>query len=176
MAVRSSRLGTPGFLEEVESAIWDINPNLPRLQARPMEELMAGSMARVSFTMVLLGIAGAAALILGLVGVYGVISYTVSQRSRELGMRMALGAEGGQVLAMVVRQGAVLAFSGVIFGLGIAFGMTRLMSAVLIGVSPVDPLTYAGVSAGLLVTALLASVLPARRAAKVDPVVALRAE
>ena len=176
LAVRSNRLGTPGFMDEVQEAIWDINPNLPLLQARPMEELMANSMARVSFTMTLLGIAGAAALILGLVGVYGVISYAVSQRSRELGMRMALGAESGQVLAMVVRQGAVLAGAGVIVGLGIAFGVTRLMSAVLIGVNPVDPLTYAGVAGGLLATAVLASFLPARRAAKVDPVVALRAE
>ena len=176
MAIRSSRLGTPGFMDEVQTAIWDINPNLPLLQARSMEELMAGSMARVSFTLILLGIAGAAALILGLVGVYGVISYAVSQRSRELGMRMALGAESGQVLAMVVRQGAALAASGVVIGLGVALGVTRLMAAILIGVSPADPLTYAGVAGGLLITALLASFLPARRAARVDPVVALRAE
>jgi predicted permease len=176
IAVRSSRVGTPGYLDEVQAAIWDVNPNLPILQARPLEELMADSMARVSFTMILLGIAGAVALVLGLVGVYGVISYGVSQRSRELGMRMALGAESGQVLAMVVRQGAVLAGIGVVVGLGLAFGATRLMSAILVGVSPFDPTTFASVAGGLLFVALLASYLPARRAARVDPIVALRTE
>jgi ABC-type antimicrobial peptide transport system permease subunit len=141
-----------------------------------MSEYVAASTARTSFTMILLGIAGAVALILGMVGVYGVISYAVSQRSQELGMRMALGAESGQVLAMVVRQGAALAGVGVILGLVLAFGLTRLMSAVLVDVSPADPITYGGVAIGLLFTALLASFLPARRAARVDPVVALRAE
>jgi putative ABC transport system permease protein len=133
-------------------------------------------MARTSFTMVLLGIAGGVALILGLVGVYGVISYAVSQRSRELGMRMALGAEAGRVMLMVVRQGVVLAGAGVIIGMGLAFGLTRLMSAVLVGVSPADPATFASVAGGLLLVAVLASYLPARRAARVDPIVALRAE
>jgi predicted permease len=176
IAVRSNRLGTPGFLEEVQAAIWDVNPNLPILQARPLEDLMADSMARVSFTVILLGIAGGIALILGLVGVYGVISYGVSQRSRELGMRMALGAEAGQVLAMVVRQGLALAGVGVVLGLALAFGVTRLMSAILVGVGPADPLTFGSVAGGLLVVALLASYLPARRAARVDPLVALRTE
>jgi putative ABC transport system permease protein len=143
---------------------------------RPLTTLMARSMARTSFTMVLLGLAGGVALILGLVGVYGVISYAVSQRSRELGMRMALGAEAGRVMFMVVRQGAVLAGVGVTVGLGLAFGLTRLMSAVLVGVSPADPATFAFVAGGLLLVAVLASYLPARRAARVDPVVALRAE
>jgi predicted permease len=176
LAIRSSRVGTPGFMDEVQAAVWDINPNLPILEASPMSEYVAASTARTSFTMILLGIAGAVALILGLVGVYGVISYAVSQRSQELGMRMALGAESGQVLAMVVRQGAALAGVGVILGLVLAFGLTRLMSAVLVDVSPADPITYGGVAIGLLFTALLASFLPARRAARVDPVVALRAE
>jgi ABC-type antimicrobial peptide transport system permease subunit len=133
-------------------------------------------MAGTSFTMFLLGIAGIMALILGLVGVYGVISYSVAQRSRELGMRMALGAESGRVLLMVVRQGVTLAGLGIGVGLALAFGATRLMSAILFGVEPVDPATFGSVALGLLVVAVLASYLPARRAAKVDPVTALRTE
>ncbi|MGW8267306.1 MAG: ABC transporter permease, partial [Longimicrobiales bacterium] len=176
LAIRSDRLGTPGFMEEVEVAIWEVNPNLPLVSALPLADLMESSMARVSFPMVLLGIAGVVALILGLVGVYGVISYTVSQRSRELGMRMALGAEAGRVMLMVVRQGAALALAGILVGLALAFGVTRLMAAVLFDVSPVDPGTYGAVAGGLLTVALLASYLPARRAARVDPIVALRSE
>ncbi len=126
--------------------------------------------------MILLVIAGAVALILGLVGVYGVISYAVSQRSRELGIRIALGTERGRVLAMVVGQGAILAGTGVVLELALAFGLIRLMSGVLFGVSPMDPATYAVAAGGLLTVALLASYLPARRAARVDPVGALRAE
>jgi predicted permease len=176
LAVRSERVGTPGFRSALEEAIWEINPNLPILRAHTLPELMADSMAGLSFTMVLLGIAGGVALFLGLVGVYGVISYTVSQRTREMGMRMALGADGRQVLAMVVRQGAALAATGVILGVGLAFGLTRLMRAVLFGVDPVDPGTFGTVAVSLLAVALVASYLPARRAARVDPVVALRAE
>ncbi len=175
-ALRSSRLGTPGFIEDVQDAIWEVNPNLPVLQIRPLSDLMADSMARTSFTMVLLGIAGGAALILGLVGVYGVISYAVSQRSRELGMRMALGAHPGDLKGMVLRQGLVLAGIGVGIGLGLAAGLTRLMTALLIGVNPVDPMTYSLVAGGLLSVALIASYLPARRAARVDPMTALRVD
>lgn len=176
IAIRSDRVGTPGFLRELEQAIWDVSPNLPLRRVRTLPELMDASVARTSFTMVLLGIAGVVALILGLVGVYGVISYAVGQRTRELGMRMALGAGRSQVTAMVVRQGAALAAVGVILGLALALGVTRLMSALLFDVSPADPATFGTVAAGLVAVALLASYLPARRAARVDPVVALRAE
>jgi putative ABC transport system permease protein len=176
VAVRSDRVGTPGFMEEVQQAIWDVNPNLPVLHSAALSDLMADSMARTSFGMILLGIAGAVALVLGLVGVYGVISYAVSQRGRELGMRMALGAEAGRVMRMVVRQGAAMALVGIAIGLGLALGVTRLMSAVLFGVSPADPGTFASVAGGLLLVALLASYLPARRAARVDPAEALRME
>lgn len=174
IAIRSTRVNTPGFLEDVQSAIWEVSPNLPLMGVQPLTELMAASMARTSFTLILLGIAGAAALLLGLVGVYGVISYAVSQRGRELGMRMALGARPGQVQRMVLGQGLVLAGAGVGVGLVMAFGLTRLMSALLFGVSPADPATFGTVAAGLLGVALLASYLPARRAAKVDPMAALR--
>jgi ABC-type antimicrobial peptide transport system permease subunit len=167
-------VGTPGFLDDIQAAIWEVGPNLPLMGVRPLGEMMAASMGRTSFAMVLLGIAGLVALILGLVGVYGVISYAVSQRARELGMRMALGAQASQVQGMVLRQGFVLAGAGVALGLGMAFGLTRLMSALLFDVSAVDPLTYASVAGGLLAVALMASYLPARRAAKVDPMTALR--
>jgi putative ABC transport system permease protein len=174
IAVRSTRVGTPGFLDDVQEAIWEVSPNLPLMGVRTLPELMAASMGRTSFAMVLLGVAGLVALILGLVGVYGVISYAVSQRQRELGMRMALGAQPGQVKGMVLKQGFVLAGIGVTLGLALAFGITRLMSSILVGVSPADPLTFISVSAGLLAVALLASYLPARRAANVDPMTALR--
>ncbi len=173
-AIRSNRLNTPGFLEEVQGAIWELGPNQPLMGVRTLTDMMAGSMARTSYTLLLLGIAAVVALILGLVGVYGVISYAVSQRSRELGMRMALGAQPGQVQRMVLRQGFALAGVGVALGLGLAFGLTRLMSTLLFGVSAVDPITFGAVAIGLLTVALLASYLPARRAAKVDPMTALR--
>jgi predicted permease len=176
LAIRSDRLGTPGFLDDVKEAVWSVSPSLPLVSARPLSELMKDSTARTSFTMLLLGIAAAMALVLGLVGVYGVISYAVSQRRRELGMRMALGARKGRVLGMVLRQGMTLATTGVLLGLALAFGLTRLMTAVLFGVDPVDPVTYVSVAAGLAVVATVASYLPARRAAGVDPVEALRAE
>jgi predicted permease len=175
-AIRSDRIGTAGFQDDVRAAIWEINPNLPVRGLQPLEDLMAGSIARTSFTMVLLGVAAGVALLLGIVGVYGVISYAVSQRSRELGLRMALGAQAGQVKGMVVRQGLILAGIGVTIGLGLAVGLTRLMSGLLFGVSPVDPLTFLAVAAGLTGVALVASYLPARRAASVDPMNTLRAE
>ncbi len=176
IAIRSNRMNTPGFLNDVQDAIWEVSPNLPLMGVRPVTELMAASMARTSFAMILLGIAGLVALLLGLVGVYGVISYAVSQRRGELGMRMALGAQAGQVKAMVIKQGIALAGVGVALGLVLAFALTRLMSALLFEVSAVDPLTYASVAIGLLSVALLASYLPARRAANVDPMTALRVE
>lgn len=133
-------------------------------------------MARTSFTLVMLGIAAVVAILLGSIGIYGVISYAVGQRTQELGLRMAIGAEAGTVVGMVLRHAALMAVAGVILGLGTAIGATHLMSSILHGVSPVDPLTYAVVAALLLCVTLLASYAPARRAARVDPMVALRAE
>jgi len=175
-AIRSARVGSPDFLTEVRDAIWGVNPNLPLAGVRTLDELLSRSMARTSFSLIMLGIAAAVALILGSIGIYGVISYIVSQRTRELGVRMALGAEAGAVRGMVLRQGLLLSGIGVVIGLGAAAGLTRLMEALLYGVDPVDPMTFGMVAASLTVVALMASYIPAHRASKVDPVVAIRFE
>ncbi|UCC73878.1 MAG: ABC transporter permease, partial [Gemmatimonadota bacterium] len=175
-AIRSDRIGTVGFLDEVRAAVWEINPNLPVRGLQSLEDLMGQSIARTSFTLALLGVAAGVALLLGVIGVYGVISYAVSQRSREMGLRMAMGAQAGQVKRMVVRQGLILAAVGVAIGLALALGLTRLMVGLLFGVSPVDPLTFLAVAAALIGVALVASYLPARRAAGLDPMDVLRAE
>ena len=141
-----------------------------------MQEVYDKSMARTSFTLVMLGIAGAMALVLGIIGIYGVISYAVSQRNREIGIRLALGAQQGEVLHMVLRQGANIAFVGVVIGIGVAAALTRLMQKLLFGVTAHDPVTFATVAVLLITIALLACYVPARRAMRVDPMVALRYE
>jgi ABC-type antimicrobial peptide transport system permease subunit len=133
-------------------------------------------MARTSFTLIMLGVAGSMALLLGVVGIYGVIAYSVSQRRREIGIRMALGAQQQALTNMFVCHGLWLTGIGVICGLSLAIVAMRLMSSLLFKVSPVDPLTYTTVSLGLVLTAFLASYLPSRRTSAVDPVEALRAE
>jgi predicted permease len=175
-AVRSARVGSPDFLAAVRDAIWEVNPNLPLAGVRGLNELLDRSMARTSFSLIMLGIAAAVALILGTIGIYGVISYIVSQRTRELGVRLALGANAGDVRKMVLKQGMILCSFGVLFGLGAAFGLTRLMEALLYGVDPVDPMTFGAVTVSLTLVALLASYVPAARAASIDPVEAIRYE
>ncbi len=175
-AVRSTRAGSASFLKEVQSAVWSVNPELPIANVRTMQEIYEKSMARTSFTLSILGIAAGMALLLGIVGIYGVISYSVSQRTREIGIRMALGAQQQQVPQMFLRHGLVLTSIGVACGLTAAFALMRLMSSLLFEVSPVDPATYISVSLGLVAAAMLASYLPARRATSIDPVDALRAE
>jgi ABC-type antimicrobial peptide transport system permease subunit len=133
-------------------------------------------MAPTSFTLVTLAIAGGMALGLGIVGIYGVIAYVVSQRTREIGIRMALGAQQNKILRMVVGQGARVALLGIAIGLVASFGLTRIMSSMLFGVSATDPLTFAAVLVLLLAAALAACWIPARRASRVDPMVALRHE
>jgi predicted permease len=174
--VRSERSGTEGFLNEVRQAVWSVNPSLPLASVRTMAEIYGQSLARTSFTMVMLGIAGAVALVLGIIGLYGVISYAVSQRRREIGIRLALGAQEAELQRMFVRSGLALAGIGVAAGLAAAAGLMRLMKSLLFGISPLDPLTFVAVPVVLVAAAALASYVPARRAASVDPVEALRAE
>lgn len=174
--MRSERAGTEAFLNEVRQAVWSVNSNLPLASVRTMQEVYGESLARTSFTVVMLGIAGAMALTLGIIGIYGVISYTVSQRQREIGIRLVLGAQGGDVLKMVLRQGAKLALIGVAIGVCAAFGLTQLMRNLLFGVTAYDPVTFAAVAVLLVLVALLACYIPARRAMLVDPIVALHYE
>jgi predicted permease len=174
--IRSTRTGHPDFLRAAQEAVWEINPNLPLRSVSTMDDLMADSVAQTSSTLTLLMVAGGVALILGIVGVYGVIAYAVARRSREIGMRIALGAEKETVMRMVLRQGFVLASTGVAVGMALALGLTHLMSTLLYEVRPMDPITYVVVAAGLLAVALLASYIPARRAAGVEPMEALRVE
>ena len=176
LLVRTERAGTESFLAEARQAVWAVDGNLPVFLVRTLEDLYRASMARTSFTLVMLAIAGGMALILGVVGIYGVIAYAVTQRTREIGIRMALGAEQSMVKGMFVRHGLLLAAIGAGIGLGAAAGLTRLMSSLLFGVRALDPWTYSGVALFLLGAAALASYIPARRATRIDPVEALRAE
>jgi putative ABC transport system permease protein len=173
---RTSRAGSESLMTEVRQSVWSVNPNLPLANVHTVEYFYKRSMARTSFTLVMLGVAGAMALLLGVVGIYGVIAYSVSQRRREIGIRMALGAQQPTLTGMFVRHGLFLTGIGVACGLVVAVIIMRLMSTLLFNVNPTDPLTYVAVSAGLIATAFLASYLPSRRAATVDPVEALRAE
>jgi predicted permease len=175
-AIRSPRAGSAAFMTEVQQAVWSINPDLPLANATTMDELYTKSMARTSFTLVMLCVAGAMALLLGIVGIYGVISYAVSQRTREIGIRMALGARKEALTAMFVRQGLVLAGIGAGAGLVAAFLAMRLMASLLFHVSPVDPWTYGLATICVLAVAWIACYLPSRKAAVVNPVNALRAE
>ena len=174
--IRSTRAGTQGLIDAAKQAIWSSDPNAPVYLVRTLREVYNQSMARTSFTLVLLAIAGAMALLLGVVGIYGVIAYAVTQRSREIGIRMALGAQPGALQKMFVRQGLLLAAVGAALGLIAAAGLTRLMSSLLFKTAALDPVTYAGVSVLLIAAAALASYIPARRTTAVDPVVALRIE
>ena len=175
-AIRTDRAGTEAFLAQLREAVWDVNPNLPLAQVRTLETVYDQSMARTSFTVVMLGLAGLTALLLGIVGIYGVISYTVSQRTREIGIRLALGERQAEIKRMFVRQALLMAGGGVVAGVAGAISVTRLLSSLLFEVSPLDPLTDGTVSVALVATAVLASYVPARRAAALDPVEALRAE
>jgi hypothetical protein len=174
--VRSPRAGSSSLLDQIRRAVWSVDPGLPLADVRTLAEVFKKSVARTSFTLALLAIAGAMALLLGMVGIYGVISYSVSQRTREIGIRMALGARREQLTRMFVRDGLRLAVIGVLCGFLAALALMRLLSSLLFQVSPSDPLTYFAVSLALITAAGLASYLPALRAAGVDPVQSLRAE
>ncbi|HEX5109399.1 MAG TPA: ABC transporter permease [Vicinamibacterales bacterium] len=174
--LRSDRTGTRGFLSDVQRAVWAVDPALPLADVRTMGDYYDDSLARTSLTLVLLGVAAAMALLLGVIGIYGVVSYAVSQRTREVGIRLALGAPRSEIGGMFLRQGLALTLVGVALGLAGAVGLARWMSVLLYGVSPLDPATYAGVSLILIATTLLATYVPSRRATRLDPNIALRVE
>jgi predicted permease len=174
--IRTPRAGTGDLMNEVRRAIWSVNPNLPLAGVRTMQEVYTKSMARTSFTLVMLGIAGFMALALGMTGIYGVIAYSVGQRTREIGIRMAMGAQQSALTGMFLRHGLTLSVIGAACGLIGAAALARVMQPLLFGVKPLDPVTYAAAPLALVAAALLASYLPALKAALVDPLEALRSE
>ena len=174
--IRSERAGTASLIEEVRQAVQSVNGSIAISQVRTMRELYADSLARTSFTLVLLAIAGAMALALGVIGIYGVIAYAVSQRTREIGIRSALGAEPRQLEKMFVLHGLTLSAVGVVVGLVAAAALGRAMSSLLFGIEPMDPAAYVAAIGVIFAAAGLATYVPARRAANIDPIETLRAE
>ncbi|HQR35633.1 MAG TPA: ABC transporter permease, partial [Blastocatellia bacterium] len=160
----------------IQQSVWSLDRNLPVSNIVSMEHIVADMLWQPRFNLQLIGLFAALALVLAAVGLYGVMSYSVAQRTHEVGLRMALGAGKAEVIKLMVGQGMKLALAGVGLGLLAAFGLTRLMTTLLFGVSATDPLTYAGIALALTLVALLACWIPARRAAKVDPMIALRCE
>jgi predicted permease len=176
ISIRSPRAGSESLMTEVRRTVWSVDSDLPLSNVRTLDYYERSSMARTSFTLEMLALAGGMALLIGMVGLYGVISYSVAQRTHEMGIRAALGAQRADILKLVVGQGFKLTLAGVIIGLATAFALTRSLSSLLYGVRPTDPLTFVAVSLTLAGVALLACYIPGRRAAKVDPMVALRYE
>jgi predicted permease len=176
IAIRSDRVGTASLIEEVRRTIRSVNAAVPIADVRTLDQVFDTSLARTSFTLVMLAIAGAMALLLGLSGLYGVIAYAVSQRRREIGIRLALGAEAYDIRRLFVHRGLVLISAGLAIGLAGALGTTTLLQSLLFGVSPRDPVAFTAMPLVLAAAAMLASYLPARRASAVDPAESLRAE
>jgi predicted permease len=174
--VRSPQAGTEALLSQIRQAVWSVNGSLPVDAPRTMQEYYDTSLAGTSFAVTMLAISGTMALLLGIIGLYGVIAYAVSQRRREIGIRLALGAQHGALRRRFVRHGIVLTCVGIVLGIGAAVAVTRLMASLLFDVSPLDPLTYVAVAALLMISAALASYVPARRASAVPPIEALTAE
>jgi len=162
--------------DQIRGAMRAVDPDLPLDRLRQLRDIVSMSVARPRFYMSLIASFAIIALVLAAVGIYGVISYTVSQRSRELGIRIALGASGTNVMAHVLRPGLALAASGVGIGIVASLALTRLIASLLFGVTPVDPVTFGAVAAVLLGVAVAACAVPARRASRVDPLVAMRSK
>jgi ABC-type antimicrobial peptide transport system permease subunit len=161
---------------EIQRLVRELDPTLPTFRVTSLRDVTEASIARLSFTMTVLGVAAAVTLILGVVGLYGVIAYVVTLRTRELGVRIALGAQPRAVATMVTRQGLVLSGVGIAIGLGLIVVVARFLRSFLYEVAPTDPVTLGGAAGTLVVFALLASWIPARRAARVDPTEALKAD
>ncbi|HEX8651891.1 MAG TPA: ABC transporter permease [Pyrinomonadaceae bacterium] len=176
LVVRSSNADPSTLINLIKTQVWTVDNQIPVTRVQTMTEVMAASIAGQRFNMLLLGIFAGVALLLAAVGIYGVISYSVTQRTHEIGIRMALGAQASDVLKMILGQGLLLASIGVVIGVAGAFALTRLMSSLLFGVTATDPMTFTIVSLLLIAVALAACYIPARRAMKVDPMVALRYE
>jgi putative ABC transport system permease protein len=164
------------LVKSLREQVRAVDPNLPLFGERTMQDVVSDSLAQRRFAMQVVGLFGVLALLLASIGIYGVMAYSVSQRTREIGIRVALGASRGVILRWVLGQGMVLILAGVSTGLIGAFALTRLLRTLLFGVAPTDPITYVGVAVLLALVALLACYIPARRATKVDPLVALRYE
>lgn len=175
LTIRSHR-PPADLIAEVKTQVWSIDRQIPVSLAQPMDELMAVSVAEERFNMLLLAIFAGLALMLAAIGIYGLMSYAVSQRTHEIGVRVAVGAQRRDVLRLVVREGAKLAVLGILLGLAAALALTRLMASLLFAVKPNDPATFATVAILLALAGLLACYIPARRATRVDPMVALRYE
>jgi len=176
VAIRSAASDATSLTSAAQNVVWSVNKGVPLANVRTMQDLIANSVQRRRFSMLLLTIFAAVAMLLAAIGLYGVMSYSVAQRTHEIGIRMALGARRPDVLALVVKQGMALALMGIAAGAMISLAMTRLISGMLFGITATDPLTFAGVAALLGAVAFLANYLPARRASRVDPMVALRYE
>jgi ABC-type antimicrobial peptide transport system permease subunit len=171
-----TRLPPMSLTIPARTAVSDIDPQLPLAQVRTLQEIVDGASAQMAFTMFLLVVAAGVALMLGVIGVYGVISYIVTQRTREIGVRLALGAEPAAVASMITQQGAFVASAGIAAGLVLALAGSRLIGSLLYGVSPRDPAVFTATALLLLGVAFLACWLPARRAARLSPLEALRTE
>jgi putative ABC transport system permease protein len=175
-ALRTSRAGTEALMNEIRDVVRNVDPDLPIARVQTLSTFNERSMARTLFTLVMLGIAGGMALVIGVIGLYGVVAYTVAQRRREVGIRLALGAEAGAIKGMFLRYGVAFAGSGILVGLMASAAVSRVLSSLLYGVTALDPVTYVAVPAALMLAALAACYIPARRAARVDPSEALRME
>jgi putative ABC transport system permease protein len=176
LVMRSDTLDASQFAPAARAAVRAFDPNQLIWRTQTIDELVDKSLASRRFNMMLLGVFAAVALLLAAVGLYGVMSYSVSWRTQEIGIRMALGAQRSDVLKLIVGQGMLMTMIGVVIGLGAAFALSRLLASLLYGVSPTDALTFIAVSTLLIVVSLIACIIPARRATKVDPIVALRSE
>ncbi|HEY2138898.1 MAG TPA: ABC transporter permease, partial [Chthoniobacterales bacterium] len=176
VAVRTAPENPLTLLPAVQEAVWSVNKSVPLGNPRTMNDIIARTLLQKKFTMLLLSIFAGAALLLAAIGLYGVISYSVAQRTRELGIRIALGAQRSDVLRLILRQGMTLVAAGIFFGIAASLGLTRLIASLLYGTSASDPITFVLLSAALVFVAFIACWLPARRASAVDPIVALHAE